>query len=54
MNKESCEKIYGKFLKEDENFYYFEGIGKFGVTVPKNVFWDTKTNSMKFRENKSV
>lgn len=39
-NKEACEKVYGKLIKEDENFYYFEGKTKlYGVTIPKNAYF---------------
>jgi hypothetical protein len=39
VNIESCEIIYGKLIKEDENFCYFEGRGENGVTIPKHVYW---------------
>lgn len=39
MNKEECEKIYGKLIKETEDAYYFEGKGRFGVTIPKNTYF---------------
>ena len=39
MNLKECEKIYGKLLRECENFWYFEGTDEFGITVPKHTFW---------------
>ncbi len=39
MNIEVCEKLYGNLIKEDENFCFFEGKGKFGVTIPKNIYF---------------
>lgn len=44
INLESHEKLYGKLIKEDEGFYYFEGIGRYGVTVPKHVHWNFQEN----------
>jgi hypothetical protein len=40
MDKQACEKVYGKLIREDENFYYFEGKGELGVTVPKHAYWN--------------
>jgi hypothetical protein len=39
MNINECEEIYGKLLKEDENFYYFLGKGQYGITIPKHAYW---------------
>lgn len=39
MDIHACEKVWGKFYKEDENFYYFHGLGEYGVTVPKKLIW---------------
>jgi len=38
--KEELEKVYGPLIKEDENFYYFQGFGEHGATIPKNAFFD--------------
>lgn len=39
MSLKECEKVYGNLIKEDENFYWFEGTGKFNVCIPKNSFF---------------
>jgi hypothetical protein len=52
--KEECKKVYGKMIKEDENFYYFEGIVRFGVTIPKNYYFDIKSLSIKERGAKMI
>ena len=39
MNVEECEKVYGKLVREDENFCYFEGRGDYGITVPKHAYF---------------
>ena len=52
MDIEACEKIYGKLVKEDEDFYYFSGIGEFGITIPKHAYWNLQPERSK-REDSS-
>lgn len=37
---EACEKAYGKLIKEDERFCYFEGKSNFGVCIPKDTYFN--------------
>jgi hypothetical protein len=39
FNKRACEKVYGKLIREDDDFYYFEGKQNFGVTISKKAFF---------------
>ncbi len=39
MNKEKCEEVYGKLIKEDDDFLYFEGRGEHGVCIPKHTYF---------------
>lgn len=41
INIQECMKIYGKMVKEDENFYFFKGLGQFGVCISKHFYWNS-------------